>query len=111
MPTWKRNNWSQIQPKLTPYLFLLPALIVLSLTVFYPALQAFFLSFTRYEYDLTQPPVWIGFKNFQRLWVDPVFWQTFRNTFLYLICVVPILVTVPLALAILVNQKLRGIQW
>ena len=111
MPTWKRNNWNRIQPKLTPYLFLLPALIVLSLTVFYPALQAFFLSFTRYEYDLTQPPVWIGFKNFQRLWVDPVFWQTFRNTFLYLICVVPILVTVPLALAILVNQKLRGIQW
>ncbi len=110
MSIWKRN-WSRIQPKLTPYLFLLPALIVLSLTVFYPALQAFFLSFTRYEYDLTQPPVWIGFKNFQRLWVDPVFWQTFRNTFLYLICVVPILVTVPLALAILVNQKLRGIQW
>ncbi len=111
MPIWKRNNWSRIQPQLTPYLFLLPALIVLSLTVFYPALQAFFLSFTRYEYDLTQPPVWIGFKNFQRLWVDPVFWQTFRNTFLYLICVVPILVTVSLALAILVNQKLRGIQW
>ncbi|MBM0742669.1 sugar ABC transporter permease [Phormidium sp. CLA17] len=111
MPPWKSKNSDRLYAKLTPYLFLLPALIVLSLTVFYPALQAFFLSFTRYEYDLTQPPLWIGFKNFQRLWIDPVFWQTFRNTFLYLICVVPILVTVPLALAILVNQKLRGIQW
>ncbi|MEX0268658.1 carbohydrate ABC transporter permease [Leptolyngbyaceae cyanobacterium UHCC 1019] len=111
MLNWKPKNGDRLLAKLTPYLFLLPALMVLSLTVFYPALQAFFLSFTRYEYDLTQPPVWIGFKNFQRLWVDPIFWQTFRNTFLYLICVVPILVTVPLALAILVNQKLRGIQW
>jgi putative chitobiose transport system permease protein len=111
MLTWKSKHWQRLQPKLTPYLFLLPALIVLSLTVFYPAVQAFFLSFTRYEYDLTQPPVWIGFKNFQRLWGDPIFWQTFRNTFLYLVCVVPVLVMVPLALAILVNQKLRGIQW
>lgn len=106
-----KKHWEQLQPRLTPYWFLLPALIMLGLTVFYPALQAFFLSFTKYEYDLTQPPVWIGLKNFQRLWHDPIFWQTFRNTFLYLVCVVPILVSLPLALAILVNRKLRGIRW
>lgn len=105
------EHWPRIRPFLTPYFFLLPALIVLGLTVFYPALRAFYLSFTQYEYDLTAPPVWIGLKNFQRLWQDPIFWQTFRNTLLYLICVVPLLVTVPLALAILVNQKLRGIHW
>lgn len=104
-------NWGGIQQRLTPYLFLLPALLVLGLTVFYPALQAFYLSFTRYEYDLTQPPQWAGFANFRRLWVDPVFWQTLWNTLVYLVGVVPILVIVPLALAILVNQKLRGIQW
>ena len=99
------------KPHFTPYLFLLPALLVLSLTVFWPALQAFYLSFTRYEYDLTQPPQWIGLKNLQRLMADPVFWQTLKNTILYLVCVVPILVAVPLVLAILVNQKLRGIRW
>lgn len=104
-------NWGGIQQRLTPYLFLLPALLILGLTVFYPALQAFYLSFTRYEYDLTQPPQWAGFANFRRLWVDPVFWQTLWNTLIYLVGVVPILVVVPLALAILVNQKLRGIQW
>nr|WP_225938483.1 sugar ABC transporter permease [Leptothermofonsia sichuanensis] len=103
-----RDRWLY---RLTPYLFLLPALVMLGLTVFYPAIQAFFLSFTQYEYDLTQPPVWIGFKNFQRLLIDPVFWQTLRNTLLYLVCVVPILVSLPLGLAILVNQKLRGIHW
>jgi putative chitobiose transport system permease protein len=96
---------------LTPYLFLLPALILLSLSVFYPALQAFYLSFTRYGYDLTQAPEWVGMANFQRLATDPVFWKTLRNTLLYLVGVVPILVLAPLGLAILVNQKLRGIRW
>ena len=100
-----------IQQRITPYLFLLPALLILGLTVFWPALQAFYLSFTRYEYDLTQPPQWVGFENFRRLWADPVFWQTLRNTILYLVGVVPVLVVAPLALAILANQKLHGIQW
>lgn len=104
-----RVNWLPIQRRLTPYLFLLPALIVLGITVFYPALQAFYFSFTRY--DLITEPQWIGWANFKRLSADPVFWQTLRNTVLYLVCVVPVLAIAPLALAILVNQKLRGIRW
>jgi putative chitobiose transport system permease protein len=97
--------------RLTPYLFLLPALVVLGLTVFWPALQAFYLSFTQYEYDLTQTPQWVGLANFRRLWSDAVFWKTMGNTLLYLLGVVPILVVAPLGLALLVNQKLRGINW
>lgn len=97
--------------KLTPYLFLLPAIALLGLTVFIPAIQAFALSFTRYEYDITQAPEWIGWENFTRLWQDEVFWQTIKNTLLYLVGVVPILVIAPLILAIIVNQKLKGINW
>jgi putative chitobiose transport system permease protein len=100
-----------VMRSLTPYLFLAPALAVLALTVFWPAIQAFYLSFTKFEYDLTQPPAWIGFANFQKLWRDPVFWKTLGNTFLYLVCVVPVLVTLSLGLAILVNQNLKGIRW
>lgn len=96
---------------LTPYLFLAPALAVLTLTVFWPAIQAFYLSFTRFEYDLTQAPEWVGFANFQKLWRDPIFWKTLFNTLLYLLCVVPILVILSLGLAILVNQQIKGIRW
>jgi putative chitobiose transport system permease protein len=103
------KDWLSVKRQLTPYLFLLPALLVLFLTVFWPAVQAFYLSFTRY--DLTTAPEWIGFANFQRLLGDRVFWQTLGNTLLYLVVVVPILVISPLALAILVNRKLRGINW
>ncbi|MBI4784395.1 MAG: sugar ABC transporter permease [Oscillatoriophycideae cyanobacterium NC_groundwater_1537_Pr4_S-0.65um_50_18] len=102
--------WIQ-QPQFTPYLFLLPALAILTLTVFYPALQAFYLSFTQYGFDITQSPQWVGLENFQRLLSDRVFWRTLRNTLIYLIGVVPILVIVPLGLAILVNQALPGIRW
>jgi putative chitobiose transport system permease protein len=102
---------SVVLRSLTPYLFLAPALIVLALTVFWPALQAFYLSFTRFEYDLTQAPAWIGLANFHKLWRDPVFWKTLTNTLLYLVCVVPILALLPLGIAILVNQKLTGIRW
>ncbi|MBE9129119.1 MULTISPECIES: carbohydrate ABC transporter permease [unclassified Coleofasciculus] len=100
-----------IKRHLTPYLFMLPAVAILGLTVFYPALQAFYVSFTQYGYDLTQTPEWIGLANFQRLWTDRVFWQTLGNTLLYLVGVVPLLVVLPLSLAILVNQRLRGISW
>jgi putative chitobiose transport system permease protein len=95
----------------TPYLFLAPALVTLGLTVFWPGLQAFYLSFTEYGLDLTQPPTWVGLANFKRLLADELFWQTLRNTILYLCGVVPLLVTLPLGLAILVNQSLRGIRW
>lgn len=95
----------------TPYFFLVPALTLMSLTVFWPAIQAFYLSFTRFEYDLTQAPTWIGFANFQQLAQDRVFWQTLGNSLVYLVGVVPILVFIPLVLAILVNQKLPGMHW
>ncbi|MEL6815122.1 MAG: sugar ABC transporter permease, partial [Cyanobacteria bacterium J06598_3] len=76
-----------------------------------PALQAFRLSFMEYGYDVTQPPTWVGLENFQRLIKDKTFWQTLKNTVVYLICVVPVLAIAPLLLAILVNQKLKGISW
>ncbi|MBW4459345.1 MAG: sugar ABC transporter permease [Nodosilinea sp. WJT8-NPBG4] len=94
-----------------PYLFLLPALAALGISVFWPALQAFYLSFTTFGVDLTAAPTWVGWANVQRLRADPIFWQTVRNTLVYLAGVVPILTFAPLGLAILVNRQLRGIHW
>ncbi|NJR70785.1 MAG: sugar ABC transporter permease [Synechococcales cyanobacterium CRU_2_2] len=103
-----RFSVDRFRDRATPYLFLAPALLVLTLTVFWPAIQAFYYSFTRY--DLISEPEWIGLANFRRLWGDETFWKTLRNTIAYLVCVVPLLVSLPLALAILVNQKLRGMK-
>lgn len=105
------NNNYRFGQKIQPYLFLLPALIVLSIIVFFPAIQAFSLSFTRFEYDLTQAPEWVGWANFERLSQDKLFRQTVINTLIYLVGVVPPLVILSLFLAILVNQKIKAINW
>lgn len=104
------NSSAHSQSRFTPYFFLLPAMLMLSLSVFYPVVQALIWSVMQFDpiADTTQ---WIGLKNFQKLLQDPVFWTALGNTLLYLVCVVPLLASLPLGLAILVNQKLRGIQW
>jgi putative chitobiose transport system permease protein len=99
----RQLNW-------TPYLFLAPALLLLGITVFLPAVQAFYLSFTNYD-PIAGTASWQGWANFDRLFKDEVFWQTIKNTVVYLCGVVPILVFAPLLLAILVNQKLKGMSF
>jgi putative chitobiose transport system permease protein len=99
----RQINW-------TPYLFIAPSLLLLGLTVFLPALQAFYLSFTNYD-PIAGTASWQGLANFDRLLKDEIFWQTIRNTVLYLCGVVPVLVVLPLLLAIAVNQKLTGMSF
>jgi putative chitobiose transport system permease protein len=94
---------------LTPYVFLFPALLILAVASFWPVLQAIYLSFT--DYDIIGSPNFIGLKNYEQLWRDQLFWKVLWNTLIYMVVVVPALVVLPLFLAILVNQKLRGIQF
>ncbi len=99
----------KLNRKLTPYVFLLPALLILAVSSFWPVLQAIYLSFT--DYDIIGSPNFIGLKNYEQLWKDQLFWKVLFNTLIYMVVAVPSLVILPLFLAILVNQKLRGIQF
>ncbi|WP_017325050.1 carbohydrate ABC transporter permease [Synechococcus sp. PCC 7336] len=91
----------------TPYLFLFPALLVLGIVSFWPALQAIYYSLT--SYDLLSPPHFHGLQNYIDLAGDRLFWKVLGNTLVYLAVAVPALIFLPLILAILVNQKLKGI--
>lgn len=94
--------------KYTPYLFLLPAAAVLIVFFFIPFFQTFGLSFYDYSSSIYNP-VFNGIDNYIKLFKEPVFYKVMFNTFMYLIIAVPFLVTFPLFLAILINQKIRGI--
>ena len=94
--------------KYTPYLFLLPAAAVLIVFFFIPFFQTFGLSFFDYSSSLYNPN-FVGADNYIKLFKEPVFYKVMFNTFMYLVIVVPFLVTFPLFLAILINQKIRGI--
>ncbi len=95
------------QHKLTPYLFLLPGSVILTVFIFYPMLQAIWMSFT--EYNMITDAEFIGLENYENLFDSDVFWNALTNTFIYLIGVVPALVILPIFLAVLVNQKIKGI--
>ncbi len=94
--------------KYTPYLFLLPAVAVLIVFFFIPFFQTFGLSFFDYSSSIYNP-TFNGVDNYIKLFKEPIFYKVMFNTFMYLIIAVPFLVTFPLFLAILINQKIRGI--
>ena len=94
--------------KYAPYLFLLPAAAILLVFFFIPFFQTVYLSFFDYSSSLYAPSA-IGFDNYIKLFQSPVFYKVLWNTFLYLFIAVPILAIFPLFVAILINQKIRGV--
>ena len=97
----KKINW-------TPYLFLAPALTLISIFVLYPILAVIYYSFT--EYNISSPPVWVGLENYAALIKDDVFWLSLQHSLTYLL-VTPVLIFLCVILAIVVNRKLFGINF
>lgn len=94
--------------KYAPYLFLLPSAVVLVIFFFIPFFQTFLLSFLDYSTNIYKPE-FIGVANYVKLFHNPVFYKVLWNTFIYLFIAVPILAIFPLFLAVLINQKIKGV--
>ncbi|MBP3924890.1 sugar ABC transporter permease [bacterium] len=94
--------------KYAPYLFLLPAFVLLVIFFFIPFFQTIILSFQDYSTNIYMPN-FVGIENYTKLFQSPVFYKVLLNTFIYLFAAVPVLVIFPLFLAVLINQKIRGV--
>ena len=94
--------------KYVPYLFLLPAAVILLLFFFIPFFETIVLSFFDYNSNIYHPQ-FVSLANYIELLKSPVFYKVLWNTFLYLIVAVPFLVVFPLIIAIMINQKIKGI--
>lgn len=98
------------QERTAAWLFLAPALILLILFLAIPVIMSFTLGFTNARMGSMASPEIIGFSNFMRaLRDDPTFWDALRNIFIFAVIVVPVQGGLGLLLALLINQKLRGI--
>ena len=51
---------------------------------------------------------WVGFDNYRRIFFDSVFWLSLKNAAIYAVFFVPLSIIIALAVAILLNQKIRG---
>jgi multiple sugar transport system permease protein len=89
-------------------LFVLPWLLSLLIFTTYPVLAAFYLSLT--DYNVVQPPTWVGLQNYHTmLTADPAFWISVKNTAFYTLLAVPLGLAGSLALALLLNLRVRGL--
>ncbi|MEU0105664.1 sugar ABC transporter permease [Streptomyces sp. NPDC006129] len=90
------------------WLFLTPSLVVLTVFVVYPMIQAGYLSFT--SYNLVQAAQWVGLGNYRHMLHDPQVWNALRNTLVYAAVSTPVSVLLALALALFLNRAmaLRG---
>src|SRR5574344_2764128 len=94
--------------KYIPYLFLLPAGVILMVFFFIPFFQTIVLSFQDYSSNIYQP-TWVGLQNYFELFQSPIFYKVLWNTFFYLFLAVPVLAIIPLILAIMLNNKIKGV--
>ncbi len=87
------------------WIFLAPALILLSVFVLYPIAYLCYLSFTAGSF--TRAGVhWVGLRNYWRLVVSPDFWQVIWNTVYFTVATVIPSLILPLGLAVLLERTI-----
>ena len=88
------------------YLFILPW--ILGFLVFWaiPMLASIVLSFTRW--NMVGDPAFYGTRNFEKMFADPLFWQSLKVTSIWVFGSVPLHQIVALTLALLLNKRVPG---
>jgi multiple sugar transport system permease protein len=92
-----------------PFLLLMPAIVILAVTIAAPLLFSLYSSFTAYR--LTRPEtlwIFVGWRNYVNVFSDPVFWQAFGRTVLLLTIALNLEMLLGLGLALLVEKATRG---
>ncbi|WP_265444196.1 carbohydrate ABC transporter permease [Flexivirga meconopsidis] len=91
----------------TPWIMVLPALVILCVFALWPAVNTFFLSFTDVR-TLSGGKI-VGLANYRQLLDDPQLRSALLNTVVYVVVCVPLLTFLPLLIAILAEKPLRGL--
>ncbi len=106
-PQARTDRRSRIPPGLTPYLFLLPPLILYSIWILGPTVYTMYLSLT--NWDGVSTPQFIGLANYERLFTrDRNFTESLINNLRWLLVFITVPTTLGLALALLFNNEMWG---
>jgi multiple sugar transport system permease protein len=96
----------------TPWLFLVPYLVLFTAFVIAPIVYGVWISLHDYDYTLPGKP-WVGLQNYVNLFTsDSVtagpFWTSMRNTGVFMVFSVPLLLIVPLGVALVMHERFKG---
>ena len=99
-----RSKSSSLNYKLDrkAWLFVLPSIILVTVFVFYPMIQAFI---TSLQSGMGNNLSFVGIDNYKRLLTDSTFKKALFNTVLYLIIQVPIMIILALVISVILNDK------
>jgi multiple sugar transport system permease protein len=97
---------SRLYHPVTPYLFLLPYLLLFITLRFGPSIAGLAMSFT--EWTIVGSPKFVGLANFQNMLTDQRFLTALKNTVFFVGVTVPALIVLGLLIAIFLNQARRG---
>ena len=94
--------------RLLPYALVLPIILYEGLLIVIPIGQGIYGSFTRIELASKNPPVWVGWDNYQRMFNDPGFWQVIQTTLTFTALVILVALGAGLFTALLFNRPFRA---
>ncbi len=95
----------RLKPRFAPYLFLLPNLLIFGIFILFPALYNFALSlFTGTSLTAEN---FAKASNYETLFKDDLFWRSVQNTFYFVSMEVVTTVLLSLAIALLLNRRLK----
>lgn len=89
--------------------FILPALVGTFIFIILPIFFSFGLSFT--DWDLLNEIKFVGLDNYKAIFTERIFSQILMNTIIYALSVTFFAVIIPLIIAAIINEKIRGAEW
>ena len=112
VPAARPRRGLKARRNLTAYLFLAPFLVLFTVFLVAPAIYGLWISLHVWNPLLDDHP-FVGLQNYLNLFTPGTltsgdFWESMAHTGLFTIGSVPLLVLIPLAIAILLNQRIRG---
>ncbi|WUJ74980.1 sugar ABC transporter permease [Kribbella soli] len=92
---WKKTTWI--------WIFLLPTVVLYGLYTIYPIIASYWYSLVEWNgFDSGQK--FVGLSNYKEVFADPLFWNSFKVTLLFMLLVVPARVLLTLLLAMVLNS-------
>ena len=95
----------------TAWLMLLPAGVLMITFLLIPIGLTFVLAFTNARLISPEPAKFVGIANFVRLFDNDTFWKSLMNTVVFAVVIVPVQSAIALGLAVLINTKMRGVNF
>jgi len=97
----------RLKESLVALLYILPALVVLLSFRVLPILLSVRISF--FDWTMAGSGKFVYLQNYLKVLHDPIFWKSLLNTFWYVLFSVPVMLCLSLFIAILLNQRIRGL--